>query len=167
MNKRANVVSTRIVPAIKEFATDEERRKKSILVQGCKDIESKTTVSDEHCPASISVRMLLIPRFSLGYSNWTRDVKQAYLQGGNIAGKIYSRPPKAMRNWLRGYLLRIMILVYVLREAGGAYYTSMFISRLLMTSNLVDKYFLYRHSGRKPSPALFLERKSQVDAAAS
>lgn len=74
-------------------------------MQGCMDRESKAIVPDSGCVDSMSVRILLILNFSVGYSIWTRNVKQAYLQGGKLTQKIYARPTKEMREQLRGYRL--------------------------------------------------------------
>lgn len=44
--KNAKVVGTRIVLAIKNYQTEEERLKSRIVVQGCMDRDSRDTVSD-------------------------------------------------------------------------------------------------------------------------
>lgn len=168
--KHANVVGTRIVLSIKAFNTAEERWKARIVVQGCIKRESKTIVSDAGCVTSMSVRILLILGFSLGYRIWTRDVKQAYLQGGKLTRTIYARPPKEMRERLRGYLMWILIPVYGLREAGSywcAHYMSLFIINLAKKITLVEKYFLYCHPSRNRSRVLVAEHETQIEGAAS
>lgn len=167
--KNANLVGTRIVSAIKEYQTEEEHWKTRIVVQGCMDLEARNIVSEAGFVAPMCVRMLLILLFSLGYAIWTRDFKQAYLQGGHLTRKIYSRPHKEMRERLRGHLLLILSPIYGLREAGsywGSLYLAMFTGKLSMTSTYVDRYFLYRHPERPRSSAEIAEHGAHFDAAA-
>lgn len=59
--------------------------------------------------------------------------------------------------------------MYGLREIGsywGAYYMRLFLRMLAMTSTLADKYFIYRHPGRKCSQRLVAEHEAQIAAAA-
>lgn len=79
--------------------------------------ESWNIASDAGSMASLSVRVLFILIFSLGYAIWTRDVKLSYLQGGQLALKIYARPPMEIMECFLGYLLWKFTPVYGLREA--------------------------------------------------
>lgn len=96
--RNANDFWTRIVLAIKNFEAEAENWKARIVVQGFMDRESKQIASDAGFVAAMSRRMFLVLGFALGYTIWTRDVKQAYLQGGKLNRNIYARPQKEMRS---------------------------------------------------------------------
>lgn len=66
--KNSNVVETRISLAIKEFEDETEKWNARDVVQGCMERESRHIVSDPCCAAAISVRILLVLVFELGYS---------------------------------------------------------------------------------------------------
>lgn len=100
--QNAIVVGTRKFLSIKEYETEEELWKARILVLGCMDREFRHMASDADSVAPMSLRTLSIIGFSLGYEIRTRDLKQAYLQGGQLTRKIFARPPNELRERLRG-----------------------------------------------------------------
>lgn len=143
----ANVIGTRIILAIKQFGTESELWKARMVMQGNLDREKNNIVSDSGGLSSLSVRLVVIMSLAYGWNIWTRDVKQAYLQGGKLSRDLYARLPKELRSKLRGYVLKILAPIYGVKEAGCYFttkYINMHIKDLRMISTILDKFLLYR-----------------------
>lgn len=168
----ANIIGTRIILAIKEFESPDETWKARMVMQGCLDRDSSTVVSDSGGLSSLAVRLVVIISLAKDWNLWTRDVKQAYLQGGKLSRDIYARLPKELRTQMRGYAFKIIAPIYGVKESGSYWaskYLAMHHSQLKMKSCEIDKFLLYRlkdseqNEYQKESTEITPERNASLD----
>jgi Reverse transcriptase (RNA-dependent DNA polymerase) len=100
----ANIMGTRIVLAVKNFATPEESVKGRLVVQGCGDRDGANIVSEAPTVSHLSVRLLITISVIMHWSLWSKDARQAFLQSKScLSRRVYTRVPKELRSCFRGF----------------------------------------------------------------
>lgn len=140
----ANVISTRMVLAVKDVGTESEKFKARLAAHGHKDREKEGRVHNSPTIRPISLRLLLstaaIKRFKL----WATDIIQAFIQSFNLKRNVYIIPPEEF-GLPDDEVFQLIKPLYGLCDAGDYWYITLrvFIRDFLGIDNLESDLSLY------------------------
>ena len=93
--KGATIVKSRVQHSIKFDTNGNKKYKTRLVIQGDKDPDKGSVVTEAPTVLRSSVRMILTISQSFKFSIWSRDVKQAFIQSKDPLGRsLYIKPPK-------------------------------------------------------------------------
>jgi Reverse transcriptase (RNA-dependent DNA polymerase) len=148
VSKNANILGGRFVLAIKYEGTRKEVWKARSVVQGYRDHLKKSLVHDTAVSRQQSSRLLVGLSASFGFSLFSTDVTQAYLQSSeNLVRDFYIKSTKEL-SLAPGQMLKLLRPLYGLADRGD------YLKRTLSNH-------LRRDMGMKSTtgdPALFFKR---------
>lgn len=148
----ANILASRIVVAIKEKGTDDEKYKAPFVVLGQPHIEKNILIRNTTTLKQSSVRMHVAIATIFGFRLWSQDVSQAYLQSAEkLMSEVYVRPYKRDAEihfrLNENKLVRMLKPLYGLAESG-AYWHVTFANcnkhDLKMTPSTGDMSFFFQ-----------------------
>jgi hypothetical protein len=116
--EKPNVMSTRFVLSIKHDVTGEELYKARLVVRGFQDRFKRYLVHEPNVVYSTSVRMLVALAAIMGFTIWSEDVTQAFVQSsGNLLREVFVEPPKELE-LDSDLVLKLLKPLYGLSDAG-------------------------------------------------
>ena len=135
-------ISTRWVNTVKEGAI-----KSRLVARGFEDTELKERVDSPTCEKS-NLRLTIAIAASMGWRINSLDVQSAFLQGEEVEGDIFIKPPKEMNT---DKLWKLRKYVYGLKQASRKWY--MKISKELKAlgvnkSKMDEAFFFWYHEGK-------------------
>lgn len=144
----ANILGGRFVLTIKNTGTDQELYKARFVVQGYRDKLNTSLVHDATTCRPQSARLLIGLAAIFGFTVFSTDVTQAYLQSNQeLQREVFlNAPPELHLN--HDQLLKLLKPLYGLPDSGDYWARTMkhhLVQQMGMTPTLGDKSFFFKH----------------------
>ena len=143
-----NILGGRFVLAVKNPSTKEEVYKARFVVQGHRDRDKAILVHASPNLRQESVRLLFAIASIMGFSVWTQDISQAYLQGSTeLMREIFIEPSREFQ-LSPNQLFKLMKPLYGLSDSGDRWHYTLrkhFIEDLSMKPTTGDLSLYVKH----------------------
>jgi Reverse transcriptase (RNA-dependent DNA polymerase) len=125
VHSHANIIGTRNITRLKHFDTIDKVAKARLTIQECQDAEKNRIVSNAPTVSHASIRILISFAAIKVYPVWTKESTHAFLQSKNTFSRnLYAMLPLELRSVFKGYILKMLKLLYGTKEAGTYWNTA-------------------------------------------
>jgi Reverse transcriptase (RNA-dependent DNA polymerase) len=114
----SNIMGSKFHLVVKKCESLNPIFKARLVIFGNVDAQKKFILSEAPTVSQLSIRMLISLSVVEGYSIWSRDIRQAFLQSDSpLSRTVYMRPPRQLRAKLAGMVFRVKKRLYGIVEA--------------------------------------------------
>ena len=133
----ANILTTRMVLAVKDIGTSGEKYKARVAAHGHKDNDKDNRVHNSPTIRPVSLRVLLTSAAIKKFRIWATDIVQAFIQSFDLKREVYIVPPKEF-GIPPDEIFRLIKPLYGLCDAGDYWYLTLrsFLKDNLRITNL-------------------------------